>query len=194
MFHSLKYLPYLMLLLIALAACKEDVISDDEALADFSMKYLWSNDSVAAFQFINLSYNADSYLWEFGDNTSSRDYNPQHLYFHDGWYRINLKAYNKSGTYELADTNFKLEFMKLPPTVDFDYVKFNTDSSVMVEFINKSTHIRSCNWSFGDGRGSSEINPVHHYYWSKDFRVRLMIHNGLWQSDSIVKYINISMK
>ncbi len=192
--QSLKYLPYLMLLLIALAACKEDVISKDEALADFSMKYLWSNDSVAAFQFINLSYNAVSYLWEFGDNTSSRDIEPQHLYFHNGSYKINLRAYNESGTYELADSTFKLEFKKLPPSVDFDYIKYPTDSSMMVEFINKSTHIHSCNWSFGDGRGSSEINPVHHYYWSNNFRVRLKIHNALWKSDSIIKFVNISMK
>ncbi|MDZ7740559.1 MAG: PKD domain-containing protein [Bacteroidota bacterium] len=98
-------------MILLFAGCKEDIINEDKALADFSMKYLWSTDKVACFR-----------------------------------------------------------------------------------FINKSTNIHSCNWSFGDGTGSSAINPVHHYYWSNNFRVRLKILNALWECDSIVKYINIQVQ
>ncbi|RYY25966.1 MAG: PKD domain-containing protein, partial [Sphingobacteriaceae bacterium] len=45
--------------------------------------------------FTNQSTNADSYLWDFGDGTTSTQANPQHLYTKKGSFTVKLTATNK---------------------------------------------------------------------------------------------------
>ncbi|RYY24364.1 MAG: PKD domain-containing protein, partial [Sphingobacteriaceae bacterium] len=45
--------------------------------------------------FTNRSVNADSYLWDFGDGTTSTQTNPQHLYTKKGSFTVKLTAINK---------------------------------------------------------------------------------------------------
>ena len=84
-----------VLLLFAGAGCykKEAVPS-----ADFSIS---RNDSIVpdTVTFHNLSTNAESYKWDFGDNTTSSATNPVHIYTDtvSATYSIMLKAYSKSG-------------------------------------------------------------------------------------------------
>ena len=47
----------------------------------------------------NSSFNADSYLWDFGDGTTSNTPNPQHVYFESGNYTIRLTATNECGEF-----------------------------------------------------------------------------------------------
>ena len=47
--------------------------------------------------FTNLSVNATSFSWDFGDNTSSTDVNPIHQYNSTGTFKTCLTAYNASG-------------------------------------------------------------------------------------------------
>lgn len=44
--------------------------------------------------FTNLTTNADTYLWEFGDGGTSQFVNPYHYYFFNGNYQVKLKASN----------------------------------------------------------------------------------------------------
>ncbi len=46
--------------------------------------------------FKNLSTNADSYLWDFGDGSTSADANPQHTYTSKGSFTVKLTATNKN--------------------------------------------------------------------------------------------------
>jgi len=46
--------------------------------------------------FVNTSTNAQSYLWDFGDGTTSTDMNPFHLYTDTGHFTVSLKAVNFS--------------------------------------------------------------------------------------------------
>ncbi|MGA3012978.1 MAG: PKD domain-containing protein [Bacteroidales bacterium] len=66
--------------------------------ADFSIS---RNDSIVpdTVTFHNLSTNAESYKWDFGDNTTSSATNPVHIYTDTvtATYSIMLKAYSKSG-------------------------------------------------------------------------------------------------
>jgi gliding motility-associated-like protein len=64
------------------------------AHADFSM----NTDTIEAtdpVDFTNLSTNATSYLWNFGDGTTSTDTNPQHTYTIAGTYTVCLTAMNE---------------------------------------------------------------------------------------------------
>lgn len=47
--------------------------------------------------FNNYSKDADSYLWDFGDGTTSIEANPTHIYQHSGTYRITLTAFADEG-------------------------------------------------------------------------------------------------
>ena len=62
--------------------------------------------------FINLSQNAFSYFWDFGDNSSSTQENPNHVYNEEGYYEVILFAFDENR--ECPDTA-KLGFTLLPP-------------------------------------------------------------------------------
>jgi PKD repeat protein len=48
--------------------------------------------------FTNISQNATSYLWDFGDGNTSSAENPDHLYAADGFYTVALTAINDCGS------------------------------------------------------------------------------------------------
>lgn len=50
------------------------------------------------YQFTNTSTDANSYLWDFGDNTESNDENPTHTYSEPGDYQVTLTVTNACGT------------------------------------------------------------------------------------------------
>lgn len=63
-------------------------IGEWDPVADFSAVNLGSN----MFEFINLSVNADSYLWDFGDGTYSTLESPYHTYQSSGVFTVTLTA------------------------------------------------------------------------------------------------------
>jgi len=66
-------------------------------VSDFS--FHGSNDTIVpdTVTFRNLSQNASTYEWNFGDSHSSTDVNPVHIYTVAGSYTVELKAYSSSG-------------------------------------------------------------------------------------------------
>lgn len=50
----------------------------------------------ATATFTNLSTNADTYLWEFGDGSTSTGFSPQHIYTVGGTYHVKLTATNST--------------------------------------------------------------------------------------------------
>jgi gliding motility-associated-like protein len=61
-----------------------------------------------SFQFLNGSANAVSYVWEFGDGTSSTVTNPGHTYPGEGGYDVILIATNAAGCKDTADLTVKV--------------------------------------------------------------------------------------
>ena len=66
----------------------------------------------ASVQLINNSTNANSYKWDFGDNTNSAEKDPSHTYVKAGKYIITLNATNICGTTSVNDTLI-FEFTKV---------------------------------------------------------------------------------
>jgi PKD repeat protein len=73
-------------------------------VADFT--YHSSNDSVVpdTITFHNLSQNAETYEWNFGDSHTSTSTDPVHIYTLAGHYTVVLKAYS-SGREQWATKN-----------------------------------------------------------------------------------------
>jgi PKD repeat protein len=83
-----------LLFLLAGSGCYKKVAIP---VADFS--YRGSNDTVVpdTVTFRNLSQNASTYEWTFGDSYSSSATDPVHIYTAAGSYTVVLKAYDSRG-------------------------------------------------------------------------------------------------
>ncbi|MCK5124902.1 MAG: PKD domain-containing protein [candidate division Zixibacteria bacterium] len=126
--------------------------------------------------FTDLSTDADSLLWNFGDGTTSTDQNPTHAYSQTGRYTVSLTAYNDCG----EDTETKEEYIYIidPPTAGFTYEVTPYCGFAIVDFTNQSTDAMSWLWNFGDGTTSIERHPDKQYSNSGSYTVTLTANNN----------------
>jgi gliding motility-associated-like protein len=69
-----------------------------EAYFNISPNYVYvKEDFVRGF---NLSKRADRYLWHFGDDSTSTEYDPTHIYYETGTYDVRLETWNDEGCYD----------------------------------------------------------------------------------------------
>lgn len=68
---------------------------------------------------------------------------------------------------------------KDPPVCDFDY----SADGLTVTFTSKSTNTDTYSWDFGDGKTSTEMDPVHKYEGGGEFDVKLTV-TGAGGTDS----------
>ncbi|MCF6364773.1 MAG: T9SS type A sorting domain-containing protein [Bacteroidales bacterium] len=66
-----------------------NIVKHEETVPDFSF-----STSGQIVEFINLSANADSYFWDFGDGTTSTEINPRHNFPNPGIYTVSLFSSN----------------------------------------------------------------------------------------------------
>jgi len=117
---------------------------------------------IAAY-FTNLSTGATSYLWNFGDNTTSTQVSPSHLYNNTtGFvanYLVSLYAYNPNGC---NDTTTQI--LVIYPLADFGF-DISPDSGCAPLLVNMPfiSGAQSFNWNFGDGSFSTLPNPTHQF-------------------------------
>ncbi len=76
-------------------------------------------------------------------------------------------------------------------TALFSYIKDNNVSPCTVTFSNESVNATRCEWDFGDGDTSDELNPVHTYYRSGTFTVTLTV-TGENNSSTVTDYVVVS--
>lgn len=120
--------------------------------------------------FTNTSKNADSYTWQFGDGSISRETDPVHVFYQPGVYTVKLIANGPGGTDQAS-----VEITVNPtPQVFFNYAPdsvFVNDKPV--RFFNLTSYADEYYWDFGDvsefdGEVDSENNstladPLHVY-------------------------------
>ncbi|MEZ5055977.1 MAG: PKD domain-containing protein [Saprospiraceae bacterium] len=115
---------------------------------------------LANVDFTNLSANADSYVWDFGDGNTSTDPNPSHTYGMDGVYTVTLTATNDCGTTTYTQN---IAIATAAPVALFDVNSQTGCAPFTVQFNNQSSaNATSYQWSFPGGNPSSstEENPV----------------------------------
>lgn len=122
--------------------------------------------------FTDLSTNATSWAWDFGDGGTSTQQNPSHTYACPGGYYVTLTVTNSDGcsaeTYEYIDAEGNF-------TADFTFVVNGTS----VAFTNTSVGSGlNYYWEFGDGNTSTLQNPSHTYDCPDDMTVDLTVTDG----------------
>lgn len=122
--------------------------------------------------------NTLSYLWTFGDGTlSSSLKSPQHGSKSEGPFNVNLKATSVKGC--IKDSTKVISTVFAQPKALFNYNSQKACIKDSIHFFDASTAknstVASWLWSFGDGKTSSDKNPVHQYADSGSFKVSLFI-------------------
>ena len=127
------------------------------------------------------------YLWQFGDGTTSTEQNPSHIYIRKGLYSVKLTVTNAYGSSSETKENYIA--IGIAPRADFTGQPTIGNTPLAVEFTDRSTgYPTSWNWNFGDGKGSSDQNPVHTYWSSGDYTVTLTSANEYGTSDATKTY------
>ena len=159
---------------------------EEAPFADFD--YLVDELSV---DFENLSGNATSYFWSFGDGGTSTNTNPIHVYDEDGVYTVTLTATNACGTDVYTQI---IEIITLPQAFFSSDVTEGCDP-FEVEFINLSSpNAQFFSWSFPGGSPptSTSFEPTIVYETPGTYNVSLTVSNEAGDDvQTSVNYITV---
>ncbi|MGG9972708.1 PKD domain-containing protein [Ferruginibacter sp. SUN002] len=125
-----------------------------------------------------------SVMWDFGDGTTSTQFNPTKVYSAPGIYRIKLVEFFGG----CSDSAFKT--VNIATTAKASFSNGNTVSCkapLTVNFTNSSTSANTYKWYFGDGDSSTVADPVHIYTKTGVFNVTLIATNSSGCADTIRK-------
>jgi PKD repeat protein len=120
---------------------------------------------------------AFTYLWDFGDGTTSTLSNPSHSFAEKKSYTITLKVTDAaSGETTVTRT---LSIGNAPPVANFQASKQTVAVGEPVQLTDASTDtdgtVTGWAWTFGDGATSTAKNPSHTYSAMGSFTVTLVV-------------------
>ena len=127
-----------------------------------------------------------TYVWNFGDGTTSTAQNPVHAYANNGTYTVSLA---------IRDVNGCRDTLIAPNLIVIQDVLANFGASptnascppALVGFTDSSSYdIVYWTWNFGDGGQAFNQNPAHLYTAAGVFDVSLTVENDDGCRDSIV--------
>ncbi|MFH1320335.1 MAG: PKD domain-containing protein [Bacteroidota bacterium] len=131
-------------------------------------------------QFLDCSYGATSWQWDFGDGGNSTLQNPNHPYGDTGSYIVTLITGSNNYCYDTAS----ISITSLPsPTAGFSSGDTLVCIESLVQFIDTSSDAISWYWDFGDGNTSIDITPSNTYYYPGSYTVSLTVENQFGCSD-----------
>lgn len=120
--------------------------------------------------------NASSYLWDFGDSTTSTQANPAHSYNNFGSFNVTLIAKDSVGC---IDTLTKPAYIQIAkPVITFSNLPAKGCIPLTVNFsanIATLDTVKTYLWDFGDGSTSSQPTPSHIYNSQGTYTVKLTI-------------------
>lgn len=148
----------------------------------------------AEITFQNLSVNATSFLWDFGDGSYSGSKNPTHTFSYiKSPFSVKLTAIGEFGC---ADTVVQANYIQIvaPPKAGFTALPDSVIKIPDYTFTFKNTSTGNpvkYHWSFGDGKVSDEESPVHTFINTGSHEVQLTATNQEGCVDFISKTVRI---
>ena len=126
--------------------------------------------------FSNNSILANSFLWDFGDGTTSTLNNPSHVYASSGSYLVKLFVTTLEGCEDSTMSNITV---LSPPSAIFTSGLDSICVESNIVFTNNSIPSPfTCLWDFGDGNFSNNCNPSHSYLIEGTYTASLIITNS----------------
>ncbi|MBS1729352.1 MAG: PKD domain-containing protein [Bacteroidetes bacterium] len=164
------------------ATCKDSITKIVEVIDGPAASYKASDTASCSVPFtVNFTNttkgNAVSFLWDFGDGTTSTEINPTHTYTKNGDFTVSLTATNSNGcqTVDRIVGYIKIHplsisgFENLPVTGCTPYIIHP------IPIANASLTNATYLWDFGDGATSTLPNPSHTYQLDGDYTVSLTL-------------------
>ncbi len=144
--------------------------------------------------FANLSRNASSYFWDFGDPTTTTDtshqFQPTYLYPDTGIYVVTLVA--NPGLF-CADTT--KVYIKVYPGFTIDFGFLPVCDGAPVQFADQSTslygNLASWTWRFGDNTTGSQQHPAKIYAEDGNYTVKFIATDTRGCKDSVSKTVTV---
>lgn len=153
--------------------CAQESLTIDVSIAGLTVNYFGTS-----------IYQANAWLWDFGDSTTSTLEEPSHTYEEEGTYEVCLTITSNCG----VTTTCQSITLCNDLVAGYAY----NDTNLTVSFQDQSTgSIDLWNWSFGDGNSSSQVNPTHTYASAGSYDVCLTV-AGICESDTFCKSIAVT--
>lgn len=177
-------------------SCQTNVIISPSISADFSVDAL-NGCAPLEVQFTNLSENAVTNYWNFGDGNGSNQESPTHTYQTAGTYDVSLWIYSGNGNDSLS-VNQQIVVNPSPVANFYSYEIDPLEGSDTVHFADNSLFADSWLWDFGDpGSGaansSTEQSPVHVYTSNGAYDVTLIVTNSFGCADTITQTSRVNV-
>ncbi len=118
---------------------------------------------------------AQQWIWNFGDNKTSYEQNPTHIYSQPGVYTITLIAISNNNC---NDTLIKKNFITVKPSPTSLFKADITracNAPLTVHFTDLSTGAVSYLWNFGDGVTETIKNPTHIFQSNGIYNIMLKV-------------------
>jgi PKD repeat protein len=157
----------------------------DQNIAVYSTYIIHSGEAIFSYTtelcppytayFRDSSINAISWLWDFGDGTTSTQQNPTHIYANPGSYTVSLTITTAEGCTYTSTQNYGVNFTPL-----FAAPLASTTDTVPplnVQFVANSQGATQWFWDFGDGTTSTLENPTHVFTTPPPYNISLIISN-----------------
>ena len=135
----------------------------------------------APVTFNNLSQNASSYLWDFGDGTTSTDSTPVHTYTTAGTYTVSLTATQNSCSVTQTHTGY---ITVVDPVSQFTFTTSGQCMPVTVNFVSQTSSAVAWIWHFGNGDSATTQHPVYTYLTDPTDSISLIIIDANGCSDT----------
>jgi gliding motility-associated-like protein len=140
--------------------------------AGFSASPLVQTFPSTTVNYLNTSTGATSYLWSFGDNTTSAFPNPPpHSYATWGTYTIIQTVTNQYGCTDTATQSITI--IPPVPVASFTISDSSGCAPLTVTFTDASQYATSYLWDFGDGGSSTQPDPTYTFASAGTFLVTL---------------------
>ncbi len=174
---------------------QKQVIIHPRPLASFLHSFPCSGAPVSFFNTSSIStgFIASSH-WDFGDNTTSSQANPQHVFQLAGIHLVQLIVYSNFGC---TDTTTELLNVYQSPVFDFAYTSTCLGNPTKFTYINLNAGQPDTaafwNWNFGDGTPASNLpSPSHLYAQSGLYQVTLVGTAFNTCSRSVTKQVSVN--
>ncbi len=136
--------------------------------------------------FQNTTSGGGTYLWDFGDGSTSTLQNPLYSYSMPGTYTISLTVYGGNG----CDSTIVVPNYITIETVEADFTVNETFSpcppfvTVFSSTVNKP--VTKYTWYFGDGQIDTAANPTHIYFHPGIYTVSMIVQTANGCTDTVV--------
>ncbi|MBS1655844.1 MAG: PKD domain-containing protein, partial [Bacteroidetes bacterium] len=182
---------YTIRLINTYANCQDSALKSIKILAkpvaNFSAPVTKKCEPSLTVNFQDLSINASSWLWNFGDGNTSTAQNPSHTYNNYGSYNVSLIITNASGCSETIQKNQFVKIARAVITIPSLPMKGCIPFVITpIPGITALDAVTSYTWDFGDGGSSTLPNPSHTYSVQGTYTVKLVITTSSGCTDSLI--------